>query len=223
MKTIAIILAGGRGLRFGGTTPKQFMPMSDGQTVLQHSLEVFQSVDEVDSVCVVAHPDYISVAMSQSLPYPKVADIIEGGAERYESTLNALKVSVSSDDILLIHDAARPFVTPAVVKRCIEAMKEHDAIGIALRATDTVWRANADETIASVPDRSVLYLAQTPQCFRAAVIKEAFGRMLADNAAEPKHDITDDCSVVLKYMPEVKVKIIEGDPQNKKITFSDDL
>lgn len=237
MKTIAIILAGGKGTRFGGNVPKQFLPMSDGLTVLQHSLEVFQGIDEIDTICVVAHRDFISMAMSQSLPYPKVNDIIEGGNERYESTLNALKVSVSPDDVLLIHDAARPYLSADVVRCCLEAMKDNDAVGVALHATDTVWQADKSGHISSVPDRSALYLAQTPQCFRSAVIKEAFGRLLANlelsenEGNSPASDkspanipvVTDDCSVVLKYMPEVPVKIIEGDPANKKITFCDDL
>jgi 2-C-methyl-D-erythritol 4-phosphate cytidylyltransferase len=152
----------------------------------------------------------------------QVSAVIEGGATRSDSVRNALAHIAARYDAaqtgVLIHDAARPLVTRRIIADCIEALLEHDAIGTGVPTSDTIL-AVEDGVIAHVPPRETLYRAQTPQCFRLETLAKAHALAAADPAFQP----TDDCGVVLRYLPEVPVHIVPGSETNLKVTFPTDL
>ena len=148
--------------------------------------------------------------------------VIAGGATRSDSVRGALAhIGARYDPAetgVLIHDAARPLVTRRIIVDCVRALGEHDAIGTAVPTSDTILAVEGD-VIAHVPPRETLYRAQTPQCFRLSVIAEAHRRA----AQDPHFTPTDDCGVVLRYLPDVPVRIVPGSEANIKVTYPGDL
>ena len=148
MKNIAVILAGGIGARVGGNVPKQLLPLADGRSVLEHATEAFEQADCIDEVCIVMHPDYIAFAEQALLRngWQKVKHIIAGGKERWESSVNAIRLYesvLSAEEFahanILLHDAARPFVTQAIIANVCQALETHEAVTVAVPATDTMY------------------------------------------------------------------------------------
>lgn len=253
MQNIAVILAGGIGARVGGNTPKQLLPLPDGHSVLEHAVNAFEQSPHIHEVCIVMHPDYIAHAEQMLLAnaWQKVHHIIPGGKERWESSVNAIRaithypLSITLKEInLLLHDAARPFVSQEIIARVCEALEEHEAVTVAIPSTDTVYEM-ADNKVARIPQRSTIMRAQTPQAFRLELIAEAYARALspianshgvASNSSQcerplgetPSHNLkevitTDDCGIVHKHMPHIPIHIVLGEEQNKKITFKEDI
>lgn len=215
---IAILLAGGSGSRFGADRPKQFLEV-DGCTVLEHSIRAFHRSELVDEIVIITRSDFVDEVRSIASRYPKVAHVRPGGRERFHSTLSALEVCTSPDDILLIHDAVRPMVSEAIISRCVEALSVYDAVGVAVPSTDTIVRVDENDCIVESLPRAVLRNMQTPQGFRQSVLRQAFDLGIQDPCFAP----TDDCGVVRRYLPEVKVRIVEGEVTNIKITYPKDL
>ena len=224
-RKIAIILAGGIGERGAFSRPKQLVKLA-GRPVISHALERFQTHDEIDEICIVTNElcrsDIEELVNRENLT--KVKRILLGGDERYESSLAAIRAyereAGNGELLLLFHDAVRPLVSHAVISEVIEALKHYDAVDVAIGVADTVIQANPKtNTIEAIPDRQLLRLGQTPQGFKYPTIKEAYDRALKD----PGFTTTDDCGVVVKYMPETKVFVVEGDPSNLKLTFAADL
>ena len=239
MYNIAVILAGGIGARVGGNTPKQLLPLSDGQSILEHAVNAFEQSPHIHEVCIVMHPDYIIHAEQMLLAnaWQKVRHIIPGGKERWESSVNAIRIysevlCETSDHRkevnLLLHDAARPFVSQEIIVRACEALEEHEAVTVAIPSTDTVYEM-ADGNVARIPQRSTIMRAQTPQAFRLELIAKAYTKALgvdslsAEACAVAHLPATDDCGVVFNHMPDVKIHIVLGEEQNKKITFKEDI
>ena len=239
MKNIAVILAGGIGARVGGDTPKQLLPLADGRSVLEHAVSAFEQSPHIDEVCIVMHPDYIAHAEQMLLAnaWQKVRHIIPGGKERWESSVNAIRrlgdeairQEAKGEGVnLLLHDAARPFVSQQIIARVCEALMEHEAVTVAIPSTDTVYEM-ADNQVARIPQRSTIMRAQTPQAFRLELIAEAYTKALgvdslsAETCAACHLPATDDCGIVHEHMPEVPIYIVEGEEQNKKITFKEDI
>lgn len=266
MQNIAVILAGGIGARVGGNTPKQLLPLPDGHSVLEHAVNAFEQSPHIHEVCIVMHPDYIAYAEQMLLAnaWQKVRHIIPGGKERWESSVNAIRqvrgerLEVKGQETncqlpianchnavnLLLHDAARPFVSQEIIARVCEALEEHEAVTVAIPSTDTVYEM-ADNKVARIPQRSTIMRAQTPQAFRLELIAEAYARALspianshgvASNSSQcerplgetPSHNLkeviaTDDCGIVHKHMPHIPIHIVLGEEQNKKITFKEDI
>ena len=237
MQNIAVILAGGIGARVGGNTPKQLLPLPDGHSVLEHAVNAFEQSPHIHEVCIVMHPDYIAYAEQMLLAnaWQKVHHIIPGGKERWESSVNAIRaithypLSITKKEInLLLHDAARPFVSQEIIARVCEALEEHEAVTVAIPSTDTVYEM-ADNKVARIPQRSTIMRAQTPQAFRLELIAEAYAKALgvdslsAEACAEAHLPATDDCGIVHEHMPQVPIYIVEGEEQNKKITFKEDI
>lgn len=218
MRCIAVILAGGSGNRFGADKPKQFLAMPDGRTILEHSVEAFARCESIDEVCVVSRIDWMDYVKELLVNVPKVKQIVPGGKERYHSTLSALQAYHSDNDILLIHDAVRPYISQQVIIRCCEWMRTHDACAVGVPTTDTIWVSDEGH-IRSVPNRRTLVNAQTPQCFRIGILRDAFDKALRDPDFLP----TDDCSVLLAYRADVPIEIIEGNTDNIKITYPGDI
>ena len=227
MHNIAVVLAGGIGARVGGNMPKQLLPLADGKTILEHSVDAFDVSDYIDEVCIVMHPDYISEAekMLQTNGWKKVRHIIPGGKERWESSVNAIRLyqgqlsATGLDGVnMLLHDAARPFVSGEIISNVCHALINHKAVVVAVPSTDTVYEMQ-DGCVARIPNRSTIMRAQTPQAFRFGLIAEAYE--IALNRGNMQ--VTDDCGVVFNYMPNQPIHIVVGEEQNKKITFKEDI
>ena len=227
MRTIAIILAGGTGSRCGLDKPKQFFEY-EGRTILEYSVEAFHRNAHVDEIWVVANPDFLdeTVGFVRRNDWKKVKNVIAGGMERYDSTLNALKavkVAKNPDETvdfckILFHDAVRPFVSQRIIDDVCEALENHDAVNVTIPVTDTIITCDNGKMTA-VPERRCLQRVQTPQGFRFHVIDEAYRRALQD--ADFK--ATDDCGVVFRYCPEIEIFLVEGEETNMKITYKEDL
>ena len=220
MKNIAIVLAGGSGSRFGADMPKQFLQVA-GKMIIEHTIDAFERHPLIDEIAVVSRADYVDEMkeMVKRDGYRKVTKVLQGGKERYHSSLAAIEAFTCDDDNLLIHDGVRPLVTDRIITDCMKALADYEAVDVAVPATDTVIELHEDGSIARIPPRRLLRNAQTPQCFRRRVIAKAFELALKDPGFFP----TDDCSLVLKYMPEVAIKVVDGDPTNIKITYKEDI
>ena len=224
---IAVVLAGGVGARVGGAVPKQLLPLGDGRTVLEHSVDAFEHADCIDEVCVVMHPDYIAIVeeMIAKNSWQKVKHVISGGKERWESSVNAIRlyqgqlscVEMAESNILL-HDAARPFVSEKIISDVCRALVDHEAVVVVVPSTDTVYEMQ-DGCVARIPKRSTIMRAQTPQAFRLGLIARAYE--IALNSGNMQ--VTDDCGVVFNYMTNQPIHIVAGEEQNKKITFKEDI
>lgn len=219
MPTIAILLAGGAGKRFGGDKPKQFLPLADGRSVLEHAVAAFRRCACIDRVMVVMHPDWLEEAKTL---VPGV-ELVPGGQERWESSVHALRAIPEEEAHVLIHDVARPFVSERIIEEVCQALEHYPAVTVAVPATDTIYRVQGEDgamrQVAEIPDRSTMMRAQTPQAFHLSVIREAFSLALGD----PEMHVTDDCSVVHHYLPNTPICIVEGEEANRKITFQADL
>lgn len=213
---IAIILAGGSGTRMGSETPKQYLTFNN-KMLLEHTLEVFEQHPLIHQIIVVVHHDYLAFVRERAARYSKCSHVVAGGTERCLSTYEALKVCQAPNDYLLIHDAARPFVSHELINRLLDAAQQYDGAIPAIPLSDTLLEVHG-ECVAATPPRSNYQLAQTPQAFRAATLHSAFERM----AQEENYQFTDDCSVVLHYLPTAHIHIIEGDKNNLKLTYASD-
>ena len=218
-KNIAILLAGGSGTRFGANRPKQFLPLGDGRTVLEHCIRAFHDSPLIDRIVIAVRQDDVAEVQRMAEPYPKVTDIVCGGRERYESSTHALEVCTGDDDLLLFHDAVRPFLSSDLIRRLVEAAEGGRCVAAAMPATVTIVRADGVGRLVETLRRSELWCMQTPQCFPRRIIAEAYRLGLQDHDFAP----TDDCGVVRRYMPGVKIAVVEGEERNMKLTSADDM
>lgn len=219
IRNIAIVLAGGVGSRLGLSTPKQFFKVA-GKMVIEHTLDTFEHNTHIDEIVIVSNPVYVSDVENIVLRngWKKVKKILKGGKERYDSSLSAIHAYEGGEEVnLIFHDAVRPLVSQRIIDDVCEALKQYEAIDVTVPAVDTIIEAEGDH-IASIPDRSRLQRGQTPQAFRLSVIAEAYNRALND----PNFKVTDDCGVVVKYMPEVPVHLVAGEESNMKLTYKED-
>jgi 2-C-methyl-D-erythritol 4-phosphate cytidylyltransferase / 2-C-methyl-D-erythritol 2,4-cyclodiphosphate synthase len=219
-KIFVIIVAAGRGNRFGGNLPKQYAPLQ-GQTILRRTTDVFLNHPEVDHVIPVTHADDHALFEKSmaGINSAKLASPCIGGATRQASVLAGLRSIAShqnSEDIVLIHDAARLFLTHQLISRAIHAAQQFGAAVPGAVITDTIVAVN-DATISATPDRAGLKAVQTPQAFRLNLILAAHQKA----AAATDQTFTDDGNVA--RFAGHPVHVFEGDPQNMKITTQDDL
>jgi 2-C-methyl-D-erythritol 4-phosphate cytidylyltransferase len=223
MQIHAIILAGGDGNRFGGEQPKQFVRLA-GDAILLRTLRRLHGAS-IGRLVVVSHPRWIDettrLLAEAGLPGSMDVEVVAGGATRNESTRNGLAaLGGADDDIVLVHDAVRPLLPLEVIQRAVEPIISGRA-----EATDTVI-PSADtlvivdgEAVVEIPDRARYRRGQTPQTFRVGVLRRAYA------AAEAAGDLsaTDDCSLVLRYVPEARMLAVAGDEINMKITTRIDM
>ena len=224
MRMVAVVLGGGTGQRIGAALPKQLLRLA-GRTLLEHCVAAFEQAPGVDEILVVMADGYVEAvrAVLAGGGYRKVTGVIAGGVARPDSTRVALAAIAASgldpaDCGVLLHDAARPLVDQRIIADCVAALGVHEAAGVAVPASDTIVVTN-DGVMRSMPRRETLWRCQTPQCFRLPVIARA--HELA--AADPDFAPTDDCGVVLRYLPDVSVHIVPGNERNLKITYPQDL
>ncbi len=223
---VAILLAGGSGQRFGANRPKQFVRIGE-RTVLEHSLAAFEQSPHIDAILIVSHPQHLD-EVRQLLPssqHPKLLTVVAGGAERQDSTLNALRALTQITDSpfeqirILIHDAVRPAVSQSIIERVCTALHTHQAANLVVPVTDTLLEVNDNGTTAAMPSRARYRRVQTPQGFHAATLQHAYDVALTD----PNFQATDDCGVVFRYLPEVEIALVEGEQRNIKLTYPEDL
>jgi 2-C-methyl-D-erythritol 4-phosphate cytidylyltransferase len=217
-KTTAIVLAAGRGKRMQSNIQKQYLLIHD-KPVIFYALQAFEqsAVDEVILVAGADEVDYCRDEIVYKYGFQKVTKVVAGGAERYDSVYCGL--SAASDcDYVLIHDGARPFVTPELINANIECVKKENACVTAVLSKDTVKIGNQDGSIESTPNRANVWIIQTPQSFEYHLLKQAYEKRKAANDEK----VTDDAMVVEKYMQR-KIKLLQGDYRNIKITTPEDL
>jgi 2-C-methyl-D-erythritol 4-phosphate cytidylyltransferase / 2-C-methyl-D-erythritol 2,4-cyclodiphosphate synthase len=212
----AVIVAAGRGLRAGGNLPKQYRELA-GEPVIRSSLSLFAWHGQIGAVQAVIHPDdrpsYDAAAKGLRLLPP-----VPGGASRQESVRAGLEaLSVRAPDIVLIHDAARPFCSTELVSRAIAACGETGAAIPALEVTDTIKRVDSGGHVAGTIDRAQLRAVQTPQAFKFAALLAAHQRA----AKEGRDDFTDDAA--LAEWAGIKVATFAGESGNVKLTTDEDF
>lgn len=209
-----IIVAGGTGRRFGGDVPKQFVRLR-GEPLLLWSARRFLGVDGLSRLIVVAAPDQWRRCEELLAPLGVAVQLAEAGPERQDSVRAGVALLEPSCEIAMVHDAARPLVTPAAIASCLAAARATGAAILATPVSDTVKRVGDGRVVATVP-RGDLWLAQTPQAFRADELR----RVHAD-AARAGFGATDDAA--LFEWAGLPVAIVPGDASNRKITTPEDL
>ena len=220
MKNIAVILAGGIGVRVGLGIPKQLVKIA-GKAIVEHTLEVFQANELIDEIVIMMNPGAIGELDYLRDPerFSKLSRILPGGATRNDTTQLALEAIEGDDAKLLFHDAVRPFVDDRIIADCVAALDRYDAVDTAIPSADTIVEIGDNGCITGIPVRSKLRRGQTPQAFRAGTIREAY-RIAAD---DPEFQATDDCGVIFKYLPETPIFVVEGTAENMKITEPIDI
>lgn len=221
---IALIVAAGSGSRMGNADkPKQFLPIY-GKPLMIHTIEAFEVHDEIDAIVVVTNEAYIDQVKVWCKQYDlgKIKAVVSGGDSRQISVHNGLQAvkAISKDpknDIVLIHDAARPLISQRIITDNIRVCEKYDAVDTVIKASDTIVRSVNEETINDIPARNELYQGQTPQSFKLSLILDAHEYVKTHEV----NNVTDDCKLVLSLGKEVR--LVEGSKQNFKITTFDDL
>jgi len=212
----AVIVAAGRGTRFGGTLPKVFAPLG-GVPLLRWSALAYRDCPKVGEIVVVAPPDQVERAQQLCADITTLREIVPGGEERPESVMAGLRaLAAEPPEIVCVHDGARPLVDRGTIERSIAACREHGAAIAGVPATDTLKRVDSHERITATPVRAGLRHAQTPQTFRYDLLVAAY-----EQARREGLDVTDDASLVERMGHPVVVS--EGHPDNIKITTPEDL
>jgi 2-C-methyl-D-erythritol 4-phosphate cytidylyltransferase len=215
---VALVPAAGRGLRMGGSVPKQFLSLG-GEPLIIQSLRMLQAAPVVDQIILAVPPadiEYCEREIVSRHRFTKVTKVVAGGAERQDSVRCALAHVPPDTGIVLIHDAVRPFVTIQMIVEVVAVAKKEGAAIIALPMRDTVKQVRMDKTIERTVDRTPLWLAQTPQAFRWDWIEAAHKKAHAEGIRA-----TDDAFLVewLGY----PVTVVEGSGENIKVTRPEDL
>jgi 2-C-methyl-D-erythritol 4-phosphate cytidylyltransferase len=219
LRTIGVVLAGGVGTRVGLAIPKQLLKIA-GKPIIEHTLAVFEAAADIDDVIVLMTPGYRDdvMAIIEARGFRKVSAVLDGGTTRNESTRRALDALGTDECNVLFHDAVRPLLTQRIVRECVNALRRFEAVDVAIPSADTIVVVD-DDVIVDIPDRARLRRGQTPQGFRLSTIRRAYERAWQD----PNFTATDDCSVVLRYLPEVPIHVVEGSEHNMKVTAPVDL
>ena len=230
-KVTAMITAAGQGSRMGLELPKQFIKIGPrGETILESTVKIFDDCPAVDEILITANRDYLARTGELCAPFRKVRGIVEGGRERQDSVRAGLR-RTSDDGLILVHDAARPFVTEAVILRVLACAYESGAAVPVVPVRDTIrqsarqsaisaWvacdRAEVDVSVSETLDRTRLFRVQTPQGFRTELLKQAYCE-----AYKAGFYGTDEAGLVERFA--APVRMVRGEEANKKITTREDL
>jgi len=218
-RTVGVVLAGGVGTRLGLPLPKQLIKVA-GRTILEHTVGLFEASPRVDEIIVMVTPGWAErIEETLGGAFSKVSKIVEGGVTRNDTTRIALAQIPDDDAKVLLHDAVRPLLDESTIAACVDALDLHDAVDVVIPSADTLVEVGSDGFIRDVPDRSQFRRGQTPQAFRVGVLKHAYEVARDD----PNFQATDDCAVVLRYLPEVPIATVAGSDENIKITYPVDL
>lgn len=217
MKAAVIIAAGGIGKRMEARCPKQYLELS-GRPIICHTLDRFKGLDEIKKVIIVLPPDFVSSFKNEILTpyrYPDNWEAIAGGEKRQDSVRNGLKLVPDDFDVVLVHDACRPFIAKELIKKIVEVAYKDGAAIVAAPVKETIKKV-VDDNISETVDRQNLWGAQTPQAFRPDILRRAIDKAYKDGFYG-----TDDAILVERMGG--KVKVIKGDYRNIKITTPEDL
>jgi len=218
MRTLAIVLAGGAGKRMGTATNKQFL-LLDNKPIIVRTLQIFEECRPVDGVYLVVNQKDLPVMQEEILEtykFNKVLKLVIGGRLRQDSVRNGLEAIENPCDIVIIHDGARPFVSPSFVEKGIFLMEMFDAVIPALPVKDTIKTVSKEGFVMKTLERDSLWSVQTPQTFKYELILKAY----RDGMNKKLYGFDD--ATFLEHMGK-KVKVIEGSPYNIKITTPEDL
>jgi 2-C-methyl-D-erythritol 4-phosphate cytidylyltransferase len=218
LRNVAVVLAGGVGSRVGLDFPKQLIKIA-GRPIIEHTLDVLNSSPLVDEIIVLmaqGHLDAVRAIVQQG-GFTKVTQILEGAETRNGTTARALAAIGPQECNVLLHDAVRPLLSQRIIADVVAALERHEAVDTAIPSADTIVSVTthgADSVIKDVLPRAELRRGQTPQAFRRSVI----GRAYELAAQDPDFTATDDCTVVLRYLPDVPIAVVAGDERNMKVT-----
>lgn len=218
MKTSVVIPAGGKGERFGSDVPKQFLELK-GKPVIVRTIELFDEIDEIDSIVIAVHSEWFTYTKELIKKYnlTKVKDVVVGGKERQDSIYNALHSKAIEDaEIVIIHDAIRPFLSKETILKVMEMTEENGAVILGLTPNDPVKEINNKNQIIKTIQRGKLTITQTPQSFWKDIIVNAF-----DKAREVNY-VGSDSSQIVEFLG-YKVTVMEGSKYNIKLTTPFDM
>lgn len=226
MKNVyGVVLAGGKGTRMGNVEkPKQFMEIG-GKPIIIHTIEKFVVCQEFDKVLVLSPKQWINHTQDLIKKYIPSCDnvvVLEGGATRNETIMNSIKYideqgCLDEDTIIVTHDSVRPFVTHRILEENVRFAKEYGACDTVIPATDTIVESNNNQFITDIPDRSKMYQGQTPQTFKAKMLRELYNSLTEDE----KTVLTDACKILVLKGKEIH--LVDGEVFNIKITYPYDL
>ena len=221
MKAFALIVAGGKGVRFGAQVPKQYLKLA-GREIISYSMEAFSVHPGISGICVAAREEWKEhigeIVRDQRIGgFLGVAQSVK---ERRDSVLNGLLFLLShgacEEDVVLVHDAARPLLSEEVISRNIEVASVHGACVTVMPETDTPVISLDGETVSQMPPRRTVFRNQTPQSFRIGLLLDALNAVPQDNP-----NVTDDCSAAM--IAGYPVRMVEGAPALIKITRQEDI
>lgn len=214
---IALVLSGGTGRRLGADIPKQYIEVS-GKKIIDYCLETFQTCEKIDVIQIVAENSWTDII--DCVKYSKVKGISKPGRTRQESVLNGLQDMVlyaSKDDIVIVHDAARPLVSIDLLEDLINALKDYDGAIPVMPMKDTVYYSENGKNISSLLERKCVYAGQAPEAFR-------FGLYFEANKVLPEEELLKvNGSTEPAFMAGMNIAMIPGEEKNFKITTGEDL
>jgi len=214
-RTVAVVLAGGIGVRVGLGIPKQLLKIA-GKAIVEHTLEALDASPLIDEVIIMMNAGSLSELdhLLGNERFPKLTRILPGGDTRNDTTQLAIAALEGDDTKVLFHDAVRPFIDERIIRDCVDALDRYDAVDTAIPSADTIIEVDESRHITGIPVRSRLRRGQTPQAFRLGTIRHAYEIA----AGDPAFAATDDCGVVFKYLPEVPIYVVDGTAENMKVT-----
>lgn len=219
-KNLVIILAGGTGSRIEGNLPKQFLTLA-GKTILQHAIEKFETHPRIDHIFLVIHEKFLNKAeeIVRKSGHKKIVKILTGGQTRQESSRIGVTAAEPGEyENVLVHDAARPFVSKKIIDDIFAALDTYTAVNIAIPSPDTIIEISDKNLVKNIPDRKYLRRVQTPQGFKWDLIQKAHQLALEKGIT----NATDDCSLILTFKL-ADIYVVEGSPLNIKITYPLDI
>lgn len=214
---VAVVLAAGNGKRMGGPVAKQFLEVN-GKPLIFYALDTMEKSKVIEQVVLVVSEEsieYVKKEILEKYSLKKVVRVVAGGKERYDSVRNALRF-IEKDTYIFIHDGARALVSEEILKRGLEQVEACGACVAAVPVKDTIKRVDQEGFAVETPERSTLWMVQTPQVFAGEIIKEAY------EAMPETASVTDDAGVVERY-GNARVKIYPGEYTNLKVTTPEDL
>ena len=216
LRNVAVVLAGGTGTRLGHEIPKQLIRIG-GKAIIEHTIATLQRSPDFDDIIVMMARGYLDEIheIVRDGDYTKVSRVLEGAGSRNDTTAAAIAALGEDECNVILHDAVRPLVSQTIIAANIAALGDYEAVDTAIPSADTVIQVREDAAeIADVLPRHLLRRGQTPQSFRLSVLRAAYAKAGED----PDFTATDDCTVVLRYLPDVAIAVVVGHEKNMKVT-----